>query len=99
MLLGDHIDFGKLFNSLLKEIGPPTEIGDEYNLIYSLYSVGAFVDINHDECDITTEEILFCFSGSDDNANESDNQSSGIIIYIIYDREEEYFTSCEIEQV
>ena len=98
------IDFGALFEALIVENEDvlnevEKDVGDEtYKDILNFKASPISFEIDIDECDMDDNRVVFVFFHSDNNANESNNQSSGVVCTIIYDIMTEDFTDFTSEE-
>ncbi len=95
--INKFIDFASLFYALYHENEDMmnevvADVGDTtYKDILAFKQSKLLSCIDIDECELDDSNIVFVFSQSDDNANESDTQGSGFVCTINYDRTLENF--------
>jgi len=101
--INEFIDFASLFSAIYHENEDMMNevVADVGNTVYKNIlafkqsELSSCIDIG--ECELDDSNIVFVFSQSDDNANESDPQGSGVVCIINYDRTLEDFDNVTSE--
>jgi hypothetical protein len=96
-----YINFKSLFEDLYKEKENEMEeekiIADHYKQILEFYKDYPKVELLNDECDFNKASIIFCFYHETCPPNESNPDSDGISVTIIFDKLLDEFVSFECE--
>jgi hypothetical protein len=96
-----YIDFKSLFEDLYKEKETELEeekyVADHYKYILDFYSEYKDFELLKEECELGKASILFVFYQQTSFANESNPDTDGIIVSIVFDTILDEFVSFETE--
>lgn len=100
--INNYIDFDGLFTAFYKEyLEAMIPHKDEEKVYQNLREFVEHKDnywSDIEECEFNGVEIIFTYSQSNNDANESDTQGSGSYFVIVYDIGDGEFISCDYEQ-